>query len=51
MEGGDSERRRPEGADRKSATGGVGSSLTVGYDRLPCIKMRGFFMFWEKNAN
>ena len=25
MEGGDSERRRPEGADTKSATGGGGS--------------------------
>ena len=30
MEGGDSERRRPEGADRKSATGGDSSSPTVG---------------------
>ena len=30
MEGGDSERRRPEGADRKAATGGGSSSPTVG---------------------
>ena len=30
MECGDSERRRPEGADRKSATGGDSSSLLVG---------------------
>ena len=49
MEGGDSERRRPEGADRKSATGGDSSSLLVGSYIINGALKRFRFVFYSRH--
>lgn len=49
MEGGDSERRRPEGADRKSATGGDSSSLLVGSYIINGALKRLRFVFYSRH--
>ncbi len=49
MEGGNSERRRPEGADRKSATGGGSSSLLVGSYIINGALKRFRFAFYRRH--